>query len=170
MNIFAFIPVKNIGYTVLITVVVILLSFVMKKIIDVIFSRIKHRVSSKEMLGKTRTIRSLLKNIVDAVLFVIYILMVLSNWGLNITPLLTGAGILGLGVSFGSQTLVKDIIAGFFIIFENQFNVGDQVKIKDYEGEVIGLTLRLTILRNKEGNIIYIPNSEVTTVTVFPPK
>lgn len=163
-----FIPLKNIIYTLLITIIVIVLSLIIKKVIDIIFKRLKNRVTSKEMLSKTRTIRSLLKNTVDVLLFLIYIMMVLSNWGVNITPLLTGAGILGLGVSFGSQTLVKDILAGFFIIVENQFNVGDVVKIKDYRGEVIGLTLRLTVLQDEAGNIIYIPNSEVSTVTVFP--
>lgn len=161
------IPVSKIGFTLFITAFIMLLSFLSKKMIDIIFSRIRTRVQSKEMLGKTKTIRSLLKNVIDAALFIMYLLMVLSNWGVNIMPLLTGAGILGLGVSFGSQTLVKDIIAGFFIIVENQFNVGDTVKIKDNTGEVVGLTLRLTVLRDEKGNIIYLPNSEVTTVTVF---
>lgn len=161
------IPVSKIGFTLFITAFIMLLSFLSKKMIDIIFSRIRTRVQSKEMLGKTKTIRSLLKNVIDATLFIMYLLMVLSNWGVNIMPLLTGAGILGLGVSFGSQTLVKDIIAGFFIIVENQFNVGDTVKIKDNTGEVVGLTLRLTVLRDEKGNIIYLPNSEVTTVTVF---
>ena len=161
------IPLSKIGFTLFITAFIVLLSFLSKKMIDVVFSRIRTRVQSKEMLGKTKTIRSLLKNVIDAALFIMYLLMVLSNWGVNIMPLLTGAGILGLGVSFGSQTLVKDIIAGFFIIVENQFNVGDTVKIKDNTGEVVGLTLRLTVLRDEKGNIIYLPNSEVTTVTVF---
>ena len=161
------IPVSKIGFTLFITAFIMLLSFLSKKMIDIIFSRIRTRVQSKEMLGKTKTIRSLLKNVIDAALFIMYLLMVLSNWGVNIMALLTGAGILGVGVSFACQTLVKDIIAGFFIIVENQFNVGDTVKIKDNTGEVVGLTLRLTVLRDEKGNIIYLTNSEDTTVTVF---
>ena len=69
-----------------------------------------------------------------------------------------------LYLSFGAQTLVKDIIAGFFIIAENQFNIGDKIQIGKLEGEVNKMTLRLTVLKDKNGNLIYIPNSQITTV------
>ena len=92
--------------------------------------------------------------------------MSLTSLGFNITPLLTGAGILGLAISFGAQTLVKDLISGFFILFENQFNVGDTIKIDTFEGIVYKITFRTTILKNKDNNFIYIPNSNTQKVIV----
>lgn len=126
-----------------------------KKIVDLVFSRIGRRGA---------TIRSLLKNIIEVTIFLIAFLIILSHWGFNIVPILTGAGILGLAISFGAQTLIKDVINGFFILAEDQYNVGDWVKIDKWEGEVYRLTLRLTILKDKKENLIYIPNSQVMTV------
>ena len=112
----------------------------------------------------TKTLRSLLKNIIDTVLIVTGILVILSYWGVNIAPILTGAGILGLAFSFGAQTFVKDVISGFLIVLENQFNIGDFIRVDKYEGEVYRMTLRMTVLRDKMGNLVYIPNSQISTV------
>ncbi len=142
----------------------ILVTLFLKKSIDIIFAGVKKKIVQERTLAKTRTVRALLKNIIDLILFFIAILVILSNWGLNIVPILTGAGILGLAISFGSQTLIKDLISGFLIIAEDQFDIGDKVKIGHYEGEVHKLTLRLTILRDAKGNLIYIPNSQINSV------
>jgi small conductance mechanosensitive channel len=139
-------------------------SFIFKKMIDGLFLGIKKKVKEEKILAKTKTLRGILKNIIDTILFFIALLIILSQFGINITPILTGAGILGLAISFGSQTLVKDLIAGFLILIENQFNVGDWVKIGNFEGEVYKITLRLTILKDEKNNLIYIPNSQITTV------
>ena len=145
-------------------VVTIVVTLFFKKGIDIIFAGVKKKIVQERTLAKTRTIRALLKNIIDFILFFIAILVILSDWGFNIIPILTGAGILGLAISFGSQTLIKDLISGFLIIAEDQFDIGDQVKIGNYEGEVYELTLRLTILKDAKGNLIYIPNSQIISV------
>lgn len=145
-------------------VVTFVVSRLIKKSIDFVFVGVKKKVANTYVLAKTRTIRSLLKNIIDGVLFLFAILIILSHWGINIIPILTGAGILGLAFSFGAQTFVKDIISGFFIILENQFNIGDTIKVEKYEGEVVKMTLRMTVLKDKEENLIYIPNSQITNV------
>lgn len=116
------------------------------------------------------TIRNLLKSILDIALFLIAILIILSKWDIDIMPILTGAGILGLAVSFGAQTLVKDVIAGIFIVIENQYSVGDRVKVADHEGIVDRITLRLTILKDKHGHFVYIPNSQITSIVRFDSK
>lgn len=162
-----FLPIQKVFFTFVILLTTFLISIIIRKIIDITFSKMQERAPSPKLIAKTKTIRTLLHNIVDAVLFIMMLLMVMSNWGINITPLLTGAGILGLGVSFGSQSLVKDIISGFFIIFEDQFNVGDNVKIGDFEGEVVKITLRLTVLKDKTNNRIFIPNSKIETLVRF---
>ncbi len=142
----------------------LLLSILSKKTIDAVVSGVQKSKLNSFVLAKTKTVRLLLKNIIDIFLFLIAVLVILAHWGINITPILTGAGILGLAISFGAQTLVKDIIAGFFIIAEDQFNVGDRVKIGNLEGEVYQVTLRLTILKDKKENLIYIPNSQISSV------
>jgi moderate conductance mechanosensitive channel len=148
---------------------IILLTFIFKKAIDIGISRMKGHITSEKMRAKSRTLISLVKNILDGVMLLLAILMILPQWGVNITPLLTGAGILGLAVSFGAQTLVKDIIAGFFIIMEDQYNVGDKIKIDTIEGEVLRITLRLTELIDKDGNRVFIPNSTITKVVRYKP-
>ncbi len=148
----------------IVLVVTFILMVVSKKILDMVFHGMKRRMSTEHMIAKTRTLRSVLKNVIDFVYILIAAMIILDRWGVNIVPILTGAGLVGLAVSFGSQTLVKDLISGFFIILEDQFNVGDQVRIGTYEGNVLDITLRLTILEDKKENIIYIPNSQITSV------
>lgn len=154
-------------FTTVVLFVNLVASIVIKKVIDIIFRGVKSRKLSSHILSKTRTIRSLLKNAFDVVFLIISALIILSHWGVDIRPVLAGAGIVGLALSFGSQTLVKDLLGGIFIITEDQFNIGDTVKIGDNMGKVEKFTLRMTVLRNKENNLVYIPNSQILTVTKF---
>ena len=140
------------------------ISYFFKKSLDLVFAGVKKKLVNGYVLAKTRTIRSLLKNLLDVVLLLLAVLIILSDFGVNIFPILTGAGILGLAFSFGAQTLVKDLIAGFLIIVENQFNIGDKVQIGKFEGEVSKMTMRMTVLKDKNNNLIYIPNSQITTI------
>lgn len=145
----------------------LIISLILNKSIDLFFSGVSRTISRETLLARTHTIRSLLKNIIEVVIFLIVILIILSKWNVDIVPILTGAGILGLAVSFGAQTLVKDIISGFFIIAENQFCVGDKIKVGDREGKVSRITLRLTVLEDNKGNLVYIPNSQVLIVVKY---
>jgi small conductance mechanosensitive channel len=90
--------------------------------------------------------------------------MVLDKLGVNIIPILAGAGVLGLAIGFGAQSLVKDVISGFFILLENQFAIGDKVIIDGTTGVVENMTLRLTTLRLDDGSIQYVPNSSISKV------
>lgn len=97
----------------------------------------------------------------NIVLLILAILMILSEIGLDIGPLLAGAGIVGVAVGFGGQYLIKDLISGFFIIFENQYRVGDVVCIDKTCGSVEDISLRITTLRNLDGTVHFIPNGEI---------
>lgn len=119
------------------------------------------------MSSRARTLQALVRSVASVVIFLMVVLVILAQFGINITPILTGAGLIGLAISLGAQSLVKDFIAGFFIIVEDQYNIGDKVKIGENKGEVYKLTLRLTVLKDKDGNLINIPNSTITTVTAF---
>lgn len=94
-------------------------------------------------------------------IWVTVIISILAEFGVPVGALITGAGILGVAVGFGSQSLVKDVITGLFIIAENQYRIGDYVCIGSYCGTVEDMTLRITKLREINGTIHYIPNSEI---------
>ena len=100
-------------------------------------------------------------------LLLIVALTISSELGFDIGPILASAGIAGLAIGFGAQSLVKDVISGFFILFEDQYGVGDVVKIGDLSGVVERMTLRVTVLRNLEGQVHVIPNGNIHNVTVM---
>jgi len=124
-------------------------------------------VDATGMPRRTR-IRSLLPHLRTAMLSVLVVLtslIVLAHLGVNITPLLAGAGVVGVAIGFGSQALVKDIITGLFILMEDQIAVGDVVDVgKDHAGVVEAITVRTIRLRDQAGTVHTVPFSEVTTV------
>jgi small conductance mechanosensitive channel len=98
-------------------------------------------------------------------LLIIALIMILQEAGLKIGPILAGAGVVGLAVGFGAQYLIRDIITGLFIILENQYRIGDVIKIDDADGIVESITLRLTTLRDLNGTIHHIPHGEIKRVS-----
>ncbi len=114
---------------------------------------------------RTRTLLSLLRSIGIVVIVIITVFMVLSALGVNVGPLLAGAGVVGLAISFGAQSLVKDVISGLFILFENQFGVGDIVRIEGVAGAVERMTLRVVVLRDVHGVVHVVPNGQITKVS-----
>jgi small-conductance mechanosensitive channel len=111
-----------------------------------------------------QTIAQLLRS-VGRVVVVGIALLLTFNVFIDIGPILAGAGILGLAVSFGAQSLVKDVISGFFILFENQFAIGDVIEIAGKSGLVEKMTLRVAVLRDGEGVMHVVPNSEIKVVS-----
>lgn len=107
------------------------------------------------------TIIQVLQWIVIVVLIVSAVLMLLSTFGIDITPLLASAGIAALAVSLGTQTLIKDFIGGLLIILENQYAVGDTISVGNVQGQVEQITLRLTKVRALNGDLHYVPNGEM---------
>lgn len=120
--------------------------------------------NSQRLNLRFSTFSRVVKNLSSGLLITVGILIGLSVIGINIGPLLAGAGILGLGISLGAQNLVKDTINGFFILLEDQYAVGDVIVVGDVGGLVENMNLRITQLRNGEGRLITIPNSSITVV------
>lgn len=110
-------------------------------------------------LGKT------VRNLIRMVVWGIAVIMILKELGIEIGPILAGVGIMGLAVGFGAQSLVKDFVAGAFVLVENQYNVGDVISAAGVSGLVERVTLRSTTLRDIEGKVHIIPNGSVTVVT-----
>lgn len=114
--------------------------------------------------ARVRTFLPLVRNVVRIVLLVLVVLVVLSELGIDIGPLLAGAGIVGLAVSFGAQSLVKDVITGFFILLEDTISVGDVVDLGGRSGIVESMTIRSVRLRDLGGNVHTVPFGEVAAV------
>lgn len=113
---------------------------------------------------QTRTMAGVLDSVATAVLVIVAILMILPEFGFNVTPVAAAAGLASLALGFGGQYLVRDIINGFFIIFEDQYGVGDIIKLNNETGRVEHITLRRTVIRNPQGAMVTIPNSQVGQV------
>ena len=114
---------------------------------------------------RARTAAKLVRSLGRAILTVVGILMVLDQLDFNISPLLASAGVVGLAVSFGSQSLVRDFVTGFFLQLEHQFALGDVIRIGGVEGTVENITLRLVYLRDGTGALHIIPNGQIAQVT-----
>lgn len=146
------------------------IAFVLVRVISLLVNRFEQEVSTGaglevlERAKRARTLGGLVENVLTTLVVVVASLMILREVGLDITPILTGAGILGLAVGFGAQTLVKDIISGFFMILENEVRIGDVVQIDTHGGMVEDMNLRTIVLRDFEGTVHIIPNGSVTAV------
>ena len=114
---------------------------------------------------RARTAAKLVRSLGRAILTVVGVLMVLNQLDFNISPLLASAGVVGLAISFGSQSLVRDYVTGFFLQLEHQFALGDVIRIGGVEGTVENITLRLVYLRDANGALHIIPNGQIAQVT-----
>ncbi|NHC38558.1 mechanosensitive ion channel family protein [Bacillus sp. MM2020_1] len=116
---------------------------------------------------REETLSKLLDSVLSYVVYFIAFMMILSVLGIDVKALIAGAGVVGLAVGFGAQSLVKDVISGFFIIFEDQFSVGDHVRIGQYEGNVETIGLRTTKIKSWTGELHILPNGSIIEVTNF---
>lgn len=114
---------------------------------------------------QTRTLAAVLYSAGSKVVWAIALLTALGEFHINITPAVTLAGLASLAVGFGAQTLVRDIITGFYIVLEDQYVVGDTIQFGDYVGRVEHLTLRRTVIRDARGALVTIANGEIRAVS-----
>ena len=123
------------------------------------------RVPPADVQGRIRTVGQLIVRIGAAVILVIAALMVLGELGVNIGPAVAGLGLVGIAVGLGAQTLVKDWLAGIFVVLENQYSYGDLVRIGGVEGTVEDFSLRRTLLRDADGSFHTVPNGQILVAT-----
>jgi len=147
-----------------------LLAYTMIRTTALLVRRFEHQVSqgttldALERAKRARTLGSLISNVATIVISSLAVLMVLNEFDVSIAPVLTGAGIAGLAVGFGAQTLVRDIISGFFLILEDQVRVGDAAAINGTGGLVEQINLRTIVLRDEEGTVHIFPNGSINTL------
>ena len=159
---------QAIGGSAVAIVVIVLIALVAWEAVNRLIQRL---LTSREEVETTlahsqrmRTLLPLLRNAASIVIVAVAALTILSELGINIAPLLAGAGVIGLAIGFGAQTLVHDVITGLFILFEDTISVGDVVVVGSHGGLVEGLTIRTLRLRDLSGNVHTIPFSQVSTV------
>lgn len=117
---------------------------------------------------RAETLGAVLTNTARVLVMAFFLLMLLQEFGVNIGPLVAGAGVAGVALGFGAQSLVKDVISGFFLLMENQFGVGDIINVDDkHTGTVERMTLRITQLRDAEGRAHFVPNGSIIRVVVL---
>jgi small-conductance mechanosensitive channel len=113
---------------------------------------------------RARTIGSVLTSILNAVVWIVATAMVLGEFGFNLGPVIASAGIVGVAVGLGAQTLVRDILSGIFMLLEDQYGVGDRVDVLTINGVVERVGLRITAVRDDDGTLWYIRNGEILTL------
>jgi small conductance mechanosensitive channel len=150
---------------------VIIVAVAVVRVVAVGVKRFEHDVNfgtgldAMERAKRARTLGSVLMNITTFVVLIVAALMILREFGVDISPALTGAGIIGVALGFGAQTLVRDLIGGFFLILDNRVRVGDVVSINDNVGGLVEeINLRTIILRDEEGTVHVVPNGSITTL------
>lgn len=159
---------NNLLHGVLILVIIIILTIVALWLVrvasDTIDKRIIASTDDHDRRARLQTVLRATKSTIQGIILIIAVLIGLGTIGVDIGPALAAAGIFGLAVSLGAQTLIKDVIGGLTILLEDEYHVGDQVKIGSVTGEVEHITLRRTDVRDGEGRLFMVPNGEVRTV------
>lgn len=161
---------ENIALVFMKIIIVLVAARIAVSIIHAAVNRIfQNREGSKLQFEKRRvdTLRLLVNNVTTYTIYFLAILVVLEQVGVDLRPILVSAGVLGLAVGFGAQSLVRDVITGFFIIFEDQFAVGDVVTINNFTGTVLSIGLRITKIKSWTGEVHIFPNGTITHVTNF---
>ncbi|WDV45870.1 mechanosensitive ion channel family protein [Clostridiaceae bacterium M8S5] len=156
--------IKKIAMTLILLILIKISIKAINKIVDKFFEgqqKMKYKIDDR----KSTTFSSIIKSIVRYGIYFIGGVMILDIYEVDISPILATAGIGGLAIGFGAQNFVRDIITGFFILLENQYSVGDYIKINSSEGIVEEMTIRSTKIRSFNGDLHIVPNGKVEIVT-----
>ena len=147
----------------------LLLAFIFQSIVNFFIKRLNKRadrlVGNTQRSGQLRTMAAILRATSYGVVGFYVLTQILAALGVSLGPFIASAGVIGLGISFGAQSIFKDMLTGIFILIENQYSVGDTIKIAGLTGVVEDLSLRVTRLRDGDGTVYIVPNSQITTVS-----
>jgi small conductance mechanosensitive channel len=157
------------GKTGLRLAVILVFAILLTRMLRAVTARLVHLAKSSSRAGQmreqqTRTLAGLLYSIGAAIIALVAVLMAFEVLGFDIAPAMATAGVASIAIAFGAQSLLKDFINGFFIVFEDQYVVGDLIQVNGETGRVEHLTLRRTVIRNPAGAMVTVPNSLVGQV------
>ena len=150
------------------TVLIVIVSFLGLLLVQSLIKRyLRHAESKQKQVTRFKTLSKLLFSLLRYTVFIIAILVILSVWGVDVIPAIAGLGIVGLVIGLGAQRMIQDMIAGFFIVFENHYDIGDVVEVKGFRGTVLELGLKSTTLQHWTGHIQIFSNSQMSPVINF---
>ena len=151
---------------VLVILVLMLIALRISKLISTrVWKIFQNRKGDVEFQKRADTLSSVIRNVLNFTIVSVALVMILGEFRINIGPMIAAAGIAGLAVGFGAQTLVQDVISGFFILLEEEIRVGDAVEIAGKSGMVEKVDLRMTTLRDVSGNVHYVRHGKIDVVT-----
>lgn len=148
-----------------IIVIALVLSNLIRRAINLFGHEIAKKSRDRDAITRVNTLGRVFRYIASVTIYLIAFMLILSELKINIAPILGAAGIVGIAIGFGAQSLVKDYVGGLFILIEDQIRQGDTVKIEGYEGTVEEITLRYVRLRDYDGFVHFIPNGQIRIVT-----
>jgi small conductance mechanosensitive channel len=153
-------------------VLIIIVAWAAKRILKIAVRKFENSLEQKgvvtsEQEKRAKTLSGIISTSISVIIYTAALMMIITECGINIGPLLAGAGIAGLAIGFGAQSLVKDVISGFFLIMEDQIRVGDVANVAGIGGLVEAINLRTTRLRDLEGKVHIIPNGSIGVATNF---
>jgi len=158
--------------TVLDIVVILVLAIVIIRILSGVINNLLRRTVRKDMYPsatdrdkRLKTLKGIFNAVIRFTVWIIAGFMILDAMGINTAPLIASAGILGVALGFGTQSLVKDFVSGLFIIVENQYRVGDYIEVQNVSGTVEDISMRTTILRDIDGSVHTVPNGSIIVST-----
>jgi small conductance mechanosensitive channel len=153
------------GLRIVLIVVLTLIALKISRFVSTRIFSISRREKDPEYQKRVDTLSAIIRYIIVIAIFVLAAIMIMGELGIQVGPILAAAGIVGLAVGFGAQSLVQDMISGFFILLEDQIRVGDVVQIADKGGLVERVNLRMVVLRDLAGNVHYVRNGQIQIVT-----
>jgi len=152
---------SNIFFSILVVIISFLILFLVQSFIK---KYLKHAAAKQIHVARFKTLSKLLFSLLRYSVFIIAILVILSIWGVDVVPAIAGLGIVGLVIGLGAQRMIQDMIAGFFIVFENHYDIGDIVEVSGFKGTVLELGLKSTTLQHCTGHIQIFSNSQMSPV------
>lgn len=155
--------------------VILLLAIFISRLGQRSIARLMNRVASADLIPgpkrsglrqkeRAKTTSTVLKSTLNGTIWLIAIFMILAEFGLNLGPLIASAGVIGVALGLGAQTLVRDILSGIFMLVEDQYGVGDKIDVLEIQGVVETVGLRITTVRDAKGTIWYLRNGEILKV------
>jgi small-conductance mechanosensitive channel len=148
-----------------IIIIALLLTNLIRRAINLFGYEIAKNSRDQDAVTRANTLGRVFRYIASVTIYLIAFMLILSELKINIAPILGAAGIVGVAIGFGAQSLVKDYVGGLFILIEDQIRQGDSIKIEGYEGTVEEITLRYVRLRDYDGFVHFIPNGQIRIVT-----
>ncbi|MDP9495866.1 MAG: mechanosensitive ion channel family protein [Actinomycetota bacterium] len=151
------------------TAIVVAIAVVLYFVLMQVGTRFVNRIGLRgpQAASRSRTLWLMVRRVIVVIIFIFVVLTIFTVWAFSLAPFLALGTVVGAAIGFGAQNVVRDVLAGFFILAEDQYQIGDTVSIGGASGTVEDIQFRVTVLRDFEGNVHYVPNGQITVTSNF---